>query len=63
MNNASEQSADIFSATLSYVDGKIMLKSKEGWILWSGSAAQEHSLQTIIDRAAPILKIRSKRKK
>lgn len=63
MKSKSEQSPDIFSATFSYVDGKIMLKSEEGWILWSGSADQEHSLQTIIDRAAPILKIRSKRKK
>lgn len=63
MNNETETSPDIFSATLTYVDGKLMLKSKEGWILWSGSAEQEYSLQAIIDRAAPILKIRSKRKK
>lgn len=58
-----EQPPDIFSAIFACADGKILLKSKEGWILWSGSAENEHSLKTIIDRADAILKIRSKRKK
>ena len=63
VDDKTEQPPDIYSATFSCVDGKIMLKSKEGWILWSGNADHEHSLQNIIDRAVPILKIRSKRKK
>jgi hypothetical protein len=59
----SEPTPDIFSASISCKDGKITLTSKEGWILWSGPIDQEHTLQNIIDRAGPILKIRSKRKK
>jgi hypothetical protein len=58
-----DQPPDIYSAFFTCTDGKIVLKSKEGWILWSGSAENEHCLQTIIDRADAILKIRSKRKK
>ena len=58
-----EPSVDVFSAVLSCENGKITLKSKEGWLLWSGSKDQEHSLQHVVDRAGPILKIRSKKKK
>jgi len=53
----------IGSATLSVKDGKIMLESKEGWLLWSGAAPQAHTLKTILDRANLILKIRKRQKK
>lgn len=58
-----EDADDINTAVLSQVDGKIVLKSKKGWLLWSGNAEEQHSLQQILKRAAHILKVRSKRKK
>jgi hypothetical protein len=54
---------DILAAQLSIKNGKIVLESKEGWLLWSGSDTASYSLQAIIDRAAPILKIRKRRVK
>lgn len=54
---------DILAAHLSLKNGKIVLESKEGWLLWSGSDTASHSLQAILDRAAPILKIRKRRVK
>jgi len=56
-----EENPDIFSTTLSCKDGKIMLTSKEGWLLWSGAKDEQHSLQQILDRSTSILKIRQKR--
>ena len=54
---------DILAAHLSVKNGKIVLESKEGWLLWSGSDTASHSLQAIFERAAPILKIRRRRVK
>ncbi len=55
--------SDIPAAHLSVKNGKIVLESKEGWLLWSGSDTSSHSLQAILERAAAILKIRKRRVK
>ncbi len=39
----------------------IVIRSREGWILWSGSAADTHQLQTILKKARRIQDIRTKR--
>lgn len=49
-------------ATLCLENDKIVLKSPEGWVLWSGPADQASSLQSILSRAQRILSIRSRRK-
>lgn len=57
-----DSSADIVAyATISVRDGKIVIESKEGWLLWSGSDKTGHSLQQILDRASRILKIRTRK--
>lgn len=58
-----EENPEIFSATLTCRDGKIVLTPKEGWLLWSGEEDKTHSLQQIYDRSLSILKIRQKRQK
>ena len=57
------ENSEIFSATLSCRDGRIMLTSKEGWLLWSGAEHETHTLQHMLDRSAAILAIRQKRRK
>ena len=52
---------DLSGATFSAKNGKLFLKSKEGWLLWSGSANELHSFQAISEKAKRILKIRRKR--
>jgi len=55
---------DILSDTkLSCENGKIILRSKEGWELWSGSINSSTELQTIIKRAKRIYEIRLRRQK
>lgn len=44
-------------------DGKIVIRSEEGWILWSGSIDQPHQLQMALKRAGKIYAIRSRSKK
>ncbi len=53
---------DLNGATFSAENGKLLLKSKEGWLLWSGSANELHSFQAISEKAKRILKIRRKKK-
>ncbi len=48
---------------ISCENGKIILRSKEGWELWSGSVNSSTELQTIIKRAKRIYEIRLRRQK
>jgi len=57
-----KDSADLLAASLSIKDGKIVLESREGMLLWSGSGGQPHTLKTILDRASRILTIRQRRR-
>jgi hypothetical protein len=50
-------------AVLSYENTKIVLRSKEGWELWSAPTGTETDLQTILARARRIYQIRLKRQK
>lgn len=47
---------------VSYENGKIVLHSKEGWQLWSGSGDNKTEMATILKSARLIYKIRNKRK-
>ncbi len=50
-------------AVLSCENTKIVLRSKEGWELWSAQKGTETDLQTIMARARRIYQIRLKRQK
>ena len=50
-------------AVLSVENGRLVLRSKEGWELWSGPAETQAGLKTILDRARRIYEIRLKRQK
>jgi hypothetical protein len=50
-------------AVLSVENGKIVLRSKEGWELWSAAAANRTSLHTILAQARRIYTIRRRRQK
>lgn len=49
--------------TLSVEKGKIILRSKEGWELWSGNQENTIELRTILARAKKIYEIRLRRQK
>ena len=44
-------------------DDKLVVRSPEGWILWSAPDSETHSLGTILTRARRIHEIRKKRQK
>ena len=50
-------------AVLSLEDGKIVLRSKEGWELWSAPAGVSTMLPTMLARARRIYEIRLRRQK
>lgn len=50
-------------AILSYEDQKLVVRSPEGWVLWSAPDNERHSLATILSRAQRIAEIRRKRQK
>ncbi|KAB2887632.1 MAG: hypothetical protein F9K32_19265 [Desulfobulbaceae bacterium] len=50
-------------ATLSREQGSLVLRSPEGWVLWSGPDSERHSLEAILSRAQRIDAIRRKRKR
>jgi hypothetical protein len=58
-----EEDDPLLTAAVSHEDGKIVLRSPEGWILWSCPDSEAHSLTSIISRARRIHQIRSKRQK
>lgn len=53
----------LLAAILSHEEGKMILRSPEGWVLWSAPDGEYHSLNSIINRARRIHQIRSKRQK
>ncbi len=50
-------------AKLTVENGKIILRSKEGWQLWSAPQETQTELQAILKSAKLIYRIRKKRKK
>jgi len=50
-------------AIITVENGKIVLRSKEGWQLWSAPGKSQTELQTILKSANLIYTIRNKRKK
>jgi hypothetical protein len=52
---------DLSEATIEYENNMIILRAKEGWILWSGPDSQKVSIGTIMTRARHIHAIRKKR--
>lgn len=53
----------LVDAIFSHEGGKIVLRSPEGWVLWSAPDSETHSLGTILNRARRIHEIRCKRQK
>ncbi|TKB08145.1 hypothetical protein [Desulforhopalus sp. IMCC35007] len=51
------------TTTLSLENGKIILRSQEGWELWSCTQGTSTELQTILTRAKRIYEIRLRRQK
>jgi hypothetical protein len=51
------------NALFSHEEGKLVLRSPEGWILWSAPDSETHSLGSIQIRAKRIHEIRRKRQK
>ncbi len=55
---------DILSGTLlCHEEDKIIIRSKEGWELWSGPSGSTTDLQTLLSRAKRIYEIRLRRQK
>jgi len=50
-------------AIITVENGKIILRSKEGWQLWSAPGESQTELQSILKSATLIYTIRNKRKK
>jgi hypothetical protein len=48
---------------LGHEDDKLVVRSPEGWILWSAPDSETHSLGAILARARRIHEIRKKRRK
>ena len=48
---------------LSYENDKLVLRSKEGWEIWSAPASEKKTLGEILARAGKIYQIRLKRHK
>jgi hypothetical protein len=56
--------ADLLSdILLGHEDDKLVVRSPEGWILWSAPDSETHSLGAILARAGRIHEIRKKRRK
>ncbi len=53
----------LLDSTISYENEKIVVRSKEGWNLWSGPANKTTPMANILKSARLIYKIRQKRKK
>lgn len=50
-------------AVLSHEDNQLVLRSPEGWLLWSCPDSSSSTMDKIVNRAERILKIRQKRVK
>ncbi|MBU1568030.1 MAG: hypothetical protein KJ630_20705 [Proteobacteria bacterium] len=59
-----EKDGDLLRDTvLSFENGKIVLRSKEGWELWSGPPGVRTELKTIFAQARRIYRIRLRRQR
>lgn len=59
-----EEKPDLLAdALLSMENGRIVLRSKEGWELWSAPAGVTTDLKTLLARARRIYEIRMRRQK
>jgi hypothetical protein len=59
-----EEQCELFGdALLSCENNKIVLRSKEGWELWSSPSDTQSELKTILARARQIYQIRLRRQK
>lgn len=54
---------DLSKAVLSCENNNIVLKSPEGWLLWSGPQSESVTFEKIVGRAERILEIRQRRQK
>lgn len=54
---------ELTDAILCFEDNKLVLKAKEGWILWSAPISDQTQLATVLKRARRIYEIRKKRGK
>lgn len=54
--------SSLAQAVLSHENNQIVLKSPEGWILWSCPDNSTSTMEKIVKRAERILEIRNKRK-
>ncbi|KJS01712.1 MAG: hypothetical protein VR65_08170 [Desulfobulbaceae bacterium BRH_c16a] len=57
------QAGLLADAVLSLENNKIVLRSKEGWELWSAQPGVQTALKTVLDRAGRIYGIRLRRQK
>ncbi len=65
-NTAASQKQDdglLDQAVFTVENDRMVLRSKEGWELWSGRAGAQNNLRIILDRARRIYEIRLKRQK
>lgn len=62
-NEESEDNSILLGAKLSCENEKLILRSKEGWELWSGSQNSTTELTTLLKRAKRIYEIRLRRQK
>jgi len=53
----------LVEALLGHEEGKLVLRSAEGWILWSAPDNEKYKLDAILARARRICEIRNKRRK
>ncbi len=60
--NPKQDYLDLSDCILSCENGKVILSTSEGLILWSSPVEEKNKLGNILDRAQRILKIRSKRR-
>ncbi len=59
-NNVFADLAFLSDCTLSVENNKVLLTSKEGWLLWSGNSSSTHNLQILLKKAAKIYGIRKR---
>ncbi len=54
---------ELSDSILCFEDNKLVLKSEEGWVLWSAPCNEQNKIKTVLSRAQRILEIRRKRRK
>lgn len=59
--NETVEDDDLSEAVLYTENATMILRAKEGWVLWSGPADKKVSLENILNRARRIHAIRKKR--